>query len=81
MTLRRHAPVALQNTIGTPAEGLTAPLVPARGDDTPGCTAEDYDGMDVTGAIVLVDRGACPFGDKQAVAADRGAIAHRGEQR
>ena len=41
----------------------------------PGCTASDYDGLPVTGAVVLVDRGKCPFGDKQAVAAERGAVA------
>ena len=41
----------------------------------PGCTASDYDGLPVAGAVVLVDRGKCPFGDKQAVAAERGAVA------
>jgi Zn-dependent M28 family amino/carboxypeptidase len=62
-------------TIGTPAGGLSARLVPARVDDSPGCTASDYDGLDVKGAVVLVDRGTCPFGVKQTVAADRGAVA------
>jgi Zn-dependent M28 family amino/carboxypeptidase len=65
----------LNYTIGTPPEGLTAPLTPARVDDTPGCTAADYDGLPVDGAVVLVDRGACPFGVKQQVAAERGAVA------
>ncbi|MDZ4265587.1 MAG: M28 family peptidase, partial [Mycobacterium sp.] len=51
------------------------PLVAARVEDTPGCTAGDYDGLPVQGAIVLVDRGSCPFGAKQAVAAERGAVA------
>ncbi|WP_029118198.1 M28 family metallopeptidase [Mycobacterium sp. URHB0044] len=62
-------------TIGTPPAGLSGPLVPARADDSPGCAASDYDGLNVSGAVVLVDRGTCPFAAKQAVAAERGAIA------
>jgi len=65
----------LKFTIGTPAGGLSAPLVPARSEDTPGCTADDYDGRGVSGAIVLVDRGSCPFSEKQTAAAQRGAVA------
>jgi Zn-dependent M28 family amino/carboxypeptidase len=65
----------LEFTKGTPSEGVTGPLVPARVEDTPGCTASDYDGLQIAGAVVLVDRGKCPFGDKQAVAAGRGAVA------
>lgn len=65
----------LEFTIGTPQEGLSAPLVPAKAEDTPGCEAADYDGLPVAGAVVLVDRGSCPFADKQAVAAERGAVA------
>lgn len=65
----------LKFTIGTPADGVSAPLVPARSDDTPGCTADDYDGRGVSGAIVLVDRGSCPFSEKQTAAAQRGAVA------
>lgn len=65
----------LEFTKGTPAEGVSGPLVPARVEDTPGCTASDYDGLPVAGAVVLVDRGKCPFGAKQAVAAERGAVA------
>ncbi|MGE0215491.1 M28 family metallopeptidase [Mycolicibacterium sp.] len=64
---------AMEFTIGT--EGVGGPLVPARAEDTPGCTADDYDGLPVRGAVVLVDRGACPFGAKQAVAAQAGAVA------
>ena len=62
-------------TIGTPPEGVSGPLVPARADDSPGCAASDYDGLNVSRAVVLVDRGTCPFAVKQAVAAERGAIA------
>jgi Zn-dependent M28 family amino/carboxypeptidase len=65
----------LEFTKGTPPEGVSGPLVAARVEDTPGCTASDYDGLAVAGAVVLVDRGKCPFGDKQAVAAERGAVA------
>jgi Zn-dependent M28 family amino/carboxypeptidase len=50
-------------------------LLPARVDDSPGCAASDYDGLPVAGAVVLVNRGKCPFGDKQTVAAQRGAVA------
>jgi Zn-dependent M28 family amino/carboxypeptidase len=65
----------LEFTKGTPPEGVSGPLVPARVEDTPGCTASDYDGLPVAGAVVLVDRGKCQFGAKQAVAAERGAVA------
>lgn len=62
-------------TIGTTESGVSGRLVPARTGPKPGCAATDYDGVDVKGAIVLVDRGACPFGVKQTVAAERGAVA------
>jgi Zn-dependent M28 family amino/carboxypeptidase len=66
----------LKYTIGTPQAGVTAPLVAARsGDESPGCTADDYDGIAVAGAVVLVDRGKCPFTDKLTVAVNRGAVA------
>ncbi|MDT5300383.1 MAG: hypothetical protein QOG79_3625, partial [Mycobacterium sp.] len=65
----------LEYTVGTPQDGVRGPLVPARVEDTPGCTAADYDGMPVAGAVVLVDRGQCPFAAKQAAAAERGAVA------
>ncbi len=65
----------LQFTIGTPEQGVTGPLVAARVEDSPGCTASDYDGLPVKGAVVLVDRGSCQFSQKQAAAAERGAVA------
>ena len=65
----------LEYTFGTPPEGVTGPLLPARVEESPGCTATDYDGLPIAGAVVLVDRGQCPFGDKQAAAAQRGAVA------
>ena len=36
-------------TIGTPPDGVSGQLVPAREDDDPGCTASDYDGLDRVG--------------------------------
>lgn len=65
----------LNFTIGTPPEGISGPLVPARVEDSPGCTPSDYDGLPVAGAVVLVDRGTCPFSEKESAAAERGAVA------
>jgi Zn-dependent M28 family amino/carboxypeptidase len=65
----------LKFTIGTPPDGVSGPLVAAPADDSPGCTASDYDGLPVKGAVVLVDRGTCQFSMKQSVAAERGAVA------
>ncbi|MEU6641245.1 M28 family metallopeptidase [Saccharomonospora sp. NPDC046836] len=56
----------------TPEGGITAPLAVIESDDTPGCEVTDYG--DVTGKIVLVERGICPFAQKQAVAAEAGAV-------
>jgi Zn-dependent M28 family amino/carboxypeptidase len=69
---------ALQFSLGTPEGGVSGPLVAAPAasdDDSPGCTASDYDGLPVKGAVVLVDRGTCPFKEKEAVAVERGAVA------
>jgi Zn-dependent M28 family amino/carboxypeptidase len=71
----KFAAKPLEFTIGTPPGGVSGPLVAARTEDSPGCTASDYDGLPVSGAVVLVDRGACQFGVKQAMAAERGAVA------
>ncbi|WP_442932838.1 M28 family metallopeptidase [Mycobacterium kyogaense] len=65
----------LEYTAGAPGAGVTGPIVAARVEDTPGCTAEDYDGLPTQGAVVVVDRGSCPFGEKQTAAAARGAVA------
>lgn len=66
---------ALDFSLGTPPEGVSGPLVAAPVDDSPGCTASDYDNVPVHGAVVLVDRGNCPFAQKEDVAAQRGAVA------
>ena len=64
---------ALEYSAGTP--GVSGPLVAAPADETPGCAPADYDGLPVKGAVVLVDRGSCPFSDKQAIATKLGAVA------
>jgi Zn-dependent M28 family amino/carboxypeptidase len=66
---------ALEFSIGATPEGISAPLVPARVEDSPGCSASDYDGLPVAGAVVLVDRGVCPFSQKLAALTERGAVA------
>ena len=62
---------ALQYSIATPVEGVSGPLVAAPVSEAPGCVPADYDGLPVKGAVVLVDRGSCPFSEKQAIAAAR----------
>jgi Zn-dependent M28 family amino/carboxypeptidase len=57
----------------TPEGGVTAPLVVVPVDATPGCEATDYDGLSPQGAIVLVQRGSCTFGQKAQVAGQVGA--------
>ncbi|MQA63766.1 MAG: M28 family peptidase [Actinophytocola sp.] len=59
----------------TPAGGITAPLAAVPVDETPGCEASDYDGVDVAGKIALISRGACTFADKQKFAGEAGAVA------
>ncbi|WP_395308520.1 M28 family metallopeptidase [Mycobacterium sp. AMU20-3851] len=65
----------LSFTVGTGPDGVSGPLVAAPVDETPGCADADYQGLPVSGAVVLVDRGSCQFGDKQTIAAKRGAVA------
>ena len=55
----------------TPAGGVTGPLLVVPDN---GCEAADYAGLTATGAVALIRRGACPFAQKQQVAADAGAI-------
>lgn len=66
---------ALQYSLGTPPDGVTGPLVAAPADDSPGCSPEDYDGLTVKDAVVLVDRGTCPFKEKMAIVVEKGAVA------
>jgi Zn-dependent M28 family amino/carboxypeptidase len=66
---------ALEFTPGTPPVGVTGPLVAVPVDASPGCNASDYDNLPVNGAVVLVDRGTCPFAQKENAAVQRGAVA------
>jgi Zn-dependent M28 family amino/carboxypeptidase len=66
---------ALDYSLGTPPDGVSGPLVAAPTGDSPGCKASDFDGLGVQGAVVLVDRGTCPFAQKEDAAAQRGAVA------
>jgi Zn-dependent M28 family amino/carboxypeptidase len=66
---------AVEYSRGTGPDGVTGPLVSAAAGGQPGCTASDYDGLPVQGAVVLVDRGGCPFHQKEDAAAARGAVA------
>ena len=59
----------------TPVGGVTGPLVVVPADSTPGCEASDYDGLAAEGAVVLVSRGSCTFGQKALVAGQVGAAA------
>ncbi|ORI21409.1 M28 family peptidase [Rhodococcus sp. 1168] len=66
---------ALTYSPSSPPDGVTARVARAPADGSLGCEATDYDGLEVSGAIVVVDRGVCPFGAKQTVAAELGAVA------
>ncbi len=66
---------ALDFSLATPLDGVSGPLVNAPVEDSPGCTASDYDKLPVSGAVVLVDRGTCPFSKKEDAAVQRGAVA------
>ncbi|QGK68297.1 M28 family peptidase [Allosaccharopolyspora coralli] len=66
---------ALEYSTSTPEGGLTAPLAVVPPDSTPGCEASDYDGLDVTGQVALIQRGECAFADKQRIASEQGASA------
>jgi Zn-dependent M28 family amino/carboxypeptidase len=66
---------ALEFSLGSGPDGVSGPLVEAPGGDHPGCAAADYGTLPVQGAVVLVDRGTCPFAQKEDAAAQRGAVA------
>jgi Zn-dependent M28 family amino/carboxypeptidase len=66
---------ALEYSLATPLDGVHGPLVAAPVGDSPGCAASDYDNLPVSGAVVLVDRGTCPFSQKEAAAVQHGAVA------
>jgi Zn-dependent M28 family amino/carboxypeptidase len=66
---------ALEFSLATPLDGVHGPLVAAPVGDSPGCAASDYDDLPVSGAVVLVDRGTCPFSQKEDAVVRRGAVA------
>ena len=66
---------ALEYSLATPPDGVTGPLVLAPTGNSPGCAPTDYDKLPVRGAVVLVERGTCPFAQKEDAAAQRGAVA------
>jgi Zn-dependent M28 family amino/carboxypeptidase len=66
---------ALEYSPATPPAGVTGPLVAVPTDASPGCNAANYDNLPVNGAVVLVDRGTCPFAQKAGAAAQHGAAA------
>lgn len=65
---------ALDFSLGTPPGGVSGLLVAAPANSL-GCAAADYGDLPVRGAVVLVDRGTCPFAQKEDAAAQRGAVA------
>jgi Zn-dependent M28 family amino/carboxypeptidase len=65
----------LDFSLGTPPDGVSGPLVAVPPANSPGCKPADFDGLHVQGAVVLVDRGTCPFAQKEDAAAQRGAVA------
>ncbi|MEE1939683.1 M28 family peptidase [Streptomyces sp. TRM 70361] len=73
----REVPVKLMTyTPSTPEGGIEAALavVPVEADGTTGCEPEDYASGDYTGKVALIQRGGCTFAQKQATAADAGAV-------
>ncbi|HEX5254895.1 MAG TPA: M28 family metallopeptidase [Mycobacterium sp.] len=65
---------ALDFSLGTAPEGVSGQLVAAPTNNL-GCAASDYANLPLHGAVVLVDRGTCPFTQKEDAAAQRGAVA------
>ncbi len=65
---------ALDFSLGTAPDGVSGPLVAAPTNNL-GCAASDYASLPLQGAVVLVDRGTCPFAQKEDAAAQRGAVA------
>lgn len=66
---------ALEFSLGTGPDGVSGPLLAVSTGNGQACAASDYDNLAVRGAVVLVDRGTCPFAQKEDAAAQRGAVA------
>lgn len=65
----------MNESIDTPAGGLTGPLAVVPEDGTTGCEAADFASQTYTGTIALIRRGGCTFAQKATNAAAAGAIA------
>jgi Zn-dependent M28 family amino/carboxypeptidase len=65
----------LEFSLPTPPAGVSGPLVVSPDGESQGCKPSDFDGLPLQGAVVLVDRGTCPFAQKEDAAAQRGAVA------
>ena len=71
-TVEAHA---LEYSLGTGPDGVSGPLLAVPTGNGLGCAASDYDNLPVRGAVVLLERGTCPFAKKEDAAAQRGAAA------
>lgn len=60
---------ALEFSLGTGPDGVSGPLLVVSAGNGLACAASDYDNLPVKGAVVLVDRGTCPFAQKEDAAA------------
>ncbi|GAA2260323.1 M28 family metallopeptidase [Streptomyces amakusaensis] len=71
----RDIPItALTYTKSTPVGGVKADLATVPVDASTGCEPADYASGTFTGKIALIKRGGCTFAQKQATAAEAGAI-------
>lgn len=67
--------IALTYNPATPADGITAPLLDTPVDDVRGsmCFEDQWEGIDATGTLPLIKRGACAIADKLKLALAHGA--------
>ncbi|WP_416237278.1 M28 family metallopeptidase [Streptomyces marinisediminis] len=74
---QRDIPITLMTYTPSTAEGgveAAVTEVPVDEDGTTGCTTDDYAAGDFTDRIALIQRGGCSFAEKQAAAAEAGAL-------
>jgi len=62
-------------SVASPAEGATGRFVVPTGDGHLGCAVSDYSGLDLKGAVVMLDRGDCRFAEKAKLITERGGVA------
>ncbi|WP_344810484.1 M28 family metallopeptidase [Microlunatus aurantiacus] len=65
----------MNESIDTPAGGITGPIRVVPEDATTGCEATDFAGQVFTGSVALIRRGGCTFEQKSLNAAAAGAVA------